>query len=284
MNKGMILIAVFALLSIALPVLAVFNILPPLIYILASLGVGMAMVITMVIAYVFTNGILEPALAARMSGKALWIIITATRRFKLVSGSTDQRLFQTGKDGSFIIDPEASFSWPHGVSGSIAIANRGCNLNPDLVQAATNLKEIGIGDSKALDTSVAELKAAGKDALALPAEQSIVGRPLRFSDVSDFFHNNLNPSYIQSVIKMSVANALEGKKDFPIALVMGISILMICAGIAYLIITGAQSGSGSAQLLAQCQNQLAGCSARVVTPTATTTTVPGIFQQGMSVT
>ena len=277
---GIIILAVFALLSLGLPALAAFGFLSPVLYLMASLGTGMLMVVTMVVVFMFTRGVLEPALMARMKGQALWIVITATRRFRLVPGKTEQRLFRAGDEGDYLIDPEASYMWPHGVSGSVAVATRGTSLNPDLVQAASNMKEAGIRTNAEMEAVYAELAAQGKDVEILPEEQSVVGRPLRFGDVVDFFKYNLNPSYIQSTIKMSVARGLEGRKEFPVQIVLTMGILLICAGIAYLIIIGAQSSNTAATQLGACQGQLGSClqqAGKVVTgAAATTTTVPSM--------
>jgi len=270
MSKLLVLIAVFAIVSIALPVLAVLNFVPSTVYLIASLGVSMAMVIFLVIIFIFSRGVLEPVLASRLTGKAMWIIITATRRFKFVIGDLEQRVFSTKYFGSYLVDPEASFMWPHGVSGAIANTSRGINLHPDIIKACTAAKEKGYENYKDLEN------AKDKNEVLVEGIDTSTGRPLLINDVIKYFKYNLNPSYIQSVIKLAVAREKEGRREFPTSIVLTIGILLVCAGVAYTIITGAQSGKSAMAELGKCQSQLSQCQLRVVGPTTqtTTTTVP----------
>lgn len=268
--KMLILVIIFALATLILPVLTVFNFIPPVIYLVASLGVGMSMVIFIIVIYVFTRGILEPALAARMGGKAMWVLVTATRRFVFAVGDVSQRLFQTKNYGDYIIDPDASFMWPHGVTGAIATTSRASSLSPDMVKAASAAKEYGMKSYKDLEEVKDRLDEKNKELELLPAAESTTGRPLRLNDIIGFFKHNLNPSYIQSVIKLSVAKELEGRRQFPTNIIIVVGILLVCAGVAYTIIVGAQSSNAAAVQLGQCQNQLAQYQSKVVATTTTT--------------
>lgn len=107
--------------------------------------------------------------------------------------------------------------------------------------------------------------------LLLSGSESLMGKPLRFNDVVSFFKYNLNPSYIQGVIKLAEARAREGKRQFPTEIVMTMGILLVCAGIAYLIIVGAQGDSTAARQLTQCNEKLLQCGSRVISETTTTT-------------
>ena len=162
MGKMMILIALFAILTIVLPVLAVFNYINPMVYLLASLALGTLMNVFIIIVFIFTRGILEPALASRLSGKSMWILITATRRFKFVVGELGQRVFATKHNGSYLVDPEASFMFPHGVAGAIAVTSRAVNLQPDMVMALTNAKNLGLKTFKDLEKYIKEHEKDGK--------------------------------------------------------------------------------------------------------------------------
>ena len=101
--KLLILVAIFALLELALPALGVFGMLDQTLYMLASLGVGMALVITLVVITIFTADWVEPALGAKFSGKPLWALLTATRKLKFVVGETKEKIIRLRvfKDAGF---------------------------------------------------------------------------------------------------------------------------------------------------------------------------------------
>lgn len=126
--------------------------------------------------------------------------------------------------------------------------------------------------AKGLDelNKLAELGEKDVD-LLLSESESLLGKPLRFNDVVDFFKYNLNPSYIQGVIKLAEARAREGKRQFPTEIVLTIGILLVCAGVAYVIIVGAQGDSTAARQLKTCNDQLLQCGSRVISDTTTTT-------------
>jgi len=277
--KLLILVAIFALLELALPALGVFGMLDQTLYMLASLGVGMALVITLVVITIFTADWVEPALGAKFSGKPLWALLTATRKLKFVVGETKEKIFSTKDYGDYFIDPEASYMWPNGITGSIASTFYGVGLRPDMVRAASMMKKAGIKDGDDMKAMLMQAGADDKEIEVLSETSRFNGEPLRLGEVVNYFQHNLTPSYIQSVIKLSVARALEGKKELPMALIMGISIMLICAGIAYLIISGAQQSSTAGSSLASCQSTLTSCLTRVITPATgagtTTTTLAG---------
>ena len=109
----------------------------------------------------------------------------------------------------------------------------------------------------------------------LPVEKygNIVGETFNLQDVLGFFKHNINPSYIDAKVEAEVALEQRGQRKVPIAWIGGFSFLLICAAIAFIIISGQMTESDCQNAMRQIAIRNDQAADRVVTaPTTSTTT------------
>jgi len=78
----------------------------------------------------------------------------------------------------------------------------------------------------------------GKDKDKKDGKKETVGEFLKVQDVNGFFKYNINPSLIESKVQAAVQRELSGQRKLPLGLMGILGMFLICAAIAYIIISG----------------------------------------------
>ena len=135
---------------------------------------------------------------------------------------------ETAKYGTFIITPESVYrDKKTGIATLAAISTTGATIDPKYFSMANQMKAGGMNDI--YEAEAAEKKE--KFGVKIPFMETI-----RFEDFKNFLKENLSPHYIQALIERKTALGLRGVRQIPMAWIGTISIFLVMAAIAYVII------------------------------------------------
>jgi hypothetical protein len=188
-------------------------------------------------------------------------------------------LLETKQYGAFIADPHSIYIIK-GTNIPIAFAyfRYGATLKPELVLAATILKNMGIENIEEAEKYAEALQKQGKSfALKIP-EKAII----KWEDIIGFFKYNVNPTFIRSRIEKRVAAFLEEHRKFNWQILVYVGIFLFLGVIAFIVLQDYLQAGEWASKYAACMAELGKYKALVgeavnQTAKATATKVTGVM-------
>lgn len=146
--------------SMGAGILAIFGMIPPMVYIAISIATGFIGGMIILLIGMLCKGIIAPMLSARMGGKTLVAILTANKNIDLEAGKENDGIVDT-KRGSFIMPTDTVYSWPNGVRSGLAFYKYGVTLKPEHIKACSVLKKNDINDINQLEKAEEKARKSG---------------------------------------------------------------------------------------------------------------------------
>lgn len=152
-------------LTFGLTALVILNIIPPQIYMVGNVIVGILDGLTILLIAILMNGVIGPMLAAKMQGKTLLINITASKTFELLSGHEKEGMVETDK-GYFHALPDAMYTLPNGIRSAITYFKYAVTLPREFIVTTSNLKRAGVRDYNTLQVITAQAAAKNQELIS----------------------------------------------------------------------------------------------------------------------
>jgi len=185
--------------------------------------------------------------------KGILLPVIGARTVDFQVAEFHEGLLETKQYGSFMADPNSIYIIK-GTNIPIAFAyyRYGATLKPELVLAASILKNMGIENIEEAEQYAESLKKQGKSfALKLP-EKAII----KWEDIIGFFKYNVNPTFIRSRIEKRVAAFLEEHRKFNWQILVYIGIFLFLGVVAYIILQDYLQAGQWASKYASCMAEL----------------------------
>jgi len=148
--------------GIVMSVMAMTNMIPPMIYIYIMIGISFFMGMSILMVSILLNGVMGPFLDAKFSGRNLIAVLTASKRIKLMSGREKSGMTKT-EMGLYITPPDTVYSWPNGAKGGIGYFKYGTTLTPKFIKGMSKLRESGISNFGEMEKLNEEAMKDGKE-------------------------------------------------------------------------------------------------------------------------
>ena len=103
-------------------------------------------------------------------------------------------------------------------------------------------------------------------------EKPTIGETLRIQDITNFFKEDINPSYIDGIIEEEIAMVKKDLRGLPKDIILLIAIIMIAGMVAYVGISGVNNNNACQQQLMACHGVSSG------TPTSNPGGIVGAIQ------
>lgn len=163
-------------LGLVICILTMFGMIPQSIVSIVILVMGVIFGLILALVGILANGVVGPAMSAKMSGKQITQVVTASKKLRWLVGKERQGMVET-RIGRFIVIPNSVYTLPNDTRTGFAYFKYGTTLQPQYVKACTQLRKAGINDvddlAKAADNAVSnggELMIPLEDPVILPPE------------------------------------------------------------------------------------------------------------------